>query len=468
MFGYKAFITIYMLIVLGIGIYMSKKIKTMDDFALAGRQLTTPLLVGTLFASITGGATVVGWTGSFYLMGTDWWWGFVGTLVGFMLVTFFMAERSRRLEQYTLPDMLRLRFDANTATAGSIMIVIGDISMTCVQILSAGGILSGFLGLPRTLGLIIAAVAFILIAYYGGMKGVALTDALQALFIFVGLALGAFFALNAAGGLDAVVSRLPAGFLTPFTHTKPTNALGNALALVGTTAVWQSVLFSRLFAAKSPKVAKQSMLYFLPFDIIAMICVFVMGISARVILGEGVEPGTVFATLVSNVYNPVIGAILIAVVVGALLTTANTILLSISINITRDIYQNVFRPQATDKQAFNFAKNSVVVIGVLALLMAVLMPNIVNAMVFTYTMYSAALFVPIYGGYLWKRATATGAFLSILSGAGIALLWNILGTPFGLHPMLPAALASAIALVVGSYLSEPPTKEQLKVFEIAK
>lgn len=463
---YAFLILLYVIAMLGIGIYASKRIKTMDDFALAGRKLSTPVLVGTLVASLVGGATVVGWTGSFYTLGIDWWMTFVGLVAGLCLAAFFMAERSRRLEQYTLPDLLGLRYDRKTKTVGSLMIIIGDIALTCVQIMAVGGILTTFLNIPRVIGLSLGTVVFIAIAFFGGMLGVALTDAIQSLVIIVGLVLGALFAVQHAGGLSSITSTLPDNYFTLFSNIKPFDGIGNALAILGTIAVWQSIIFSRVFAAKDPKTAKKSVLILIPMFGIAAICIFFMGMSARAIFGDSLAASNVFASVTTQVMNPAMATLLLAVVIGALLTTTNSILLSISINITRDFYQQYIAPKADDKKLVNVARGSVLIVGILAYLMALLMPDIVSAIVFTYTMYSAALLIPLYGGYMWKRANSVGGFWGIISGAVVAVVWHFSGKPFGLHPMLPAALASGIALVLGSLVTDKPTEDQLKVFEI--
>ena len=462
-------IGIYVLGVLAIGIYCSKYVKTLDDFALAGRNLSTPVLVGTLVASIVGGAAIVGWTGGFYSTGIDWWWAELGGILGLLLAAIFMAERTRRLEQYTIPDLLRIRFDGKTATIGSAMIILGDIALTCVQIMAIGGILSSFLGITTTLAMIIGSAIFMTIAFFGGMVGVAITDAIQAIFIVGGLVIGALTIIFYAGGWDVAVAKLPSDFFTLTSHMKLSEGIALMLSTIGTVAIWQSIIFSRLFAAKNPQVAKKSMLLMIPIQLICIFSIFIIGLGALAIFGPGLKPATVFASVVLKAVPSSIATILIAVVIGALLTTSNTILLSISVNITRDFYQRYVLKNTDDinnPSLVKVGRYAVLAIGIFALIMALLMPNIVTAITFTYTMYSAALFIPVYGGFLWKRATATGGFWGVVFGGGVALIWHLAGKPFGLSPMIPAAIASALAFIIGSYMTDLPTKEQLRVFDV--
>lgn len=462
-------IVIYVLIILAIGIYCSRYVKSMEDFALAGRSLSMPVLVGTLLASLTGGATLIGWTGSVYANGIDWLWGELGVLLGLIAAGFLLAERTRRLEQYTIPDLLRIRYNGRTATLGSIMIIIGDIALTCVQIMSIGGILSSFLGWSSQLSMVVGTVIFIAIAFYGGMVGVAITDAIQAIFIIGGLIVVTASVINFAGGWNEMLAKIPSDYFTFTSHLKISDGIALALATAGTIAVWQSIIFSRLFAAKSPQVAKKSMIVMLPIQVLVISTIFLLATAALAIFGPGLKPAEVFGTLLTKAANPIMGAILLAVVIGALLTTTNTILLSISVNITRDFYQRFISKnteEVNNKPLLKVGRFTVLIIGVLALVMAMLMPNIITALVFTYTMYSAALLIPVYGGFLWKRATAAGGFWGILFGGGVALIWHLAGSPFALNPMIPAAIASAMAFIIGSYATSPPSKEQLKVFDV--
>ncbi len=473
------FLTVYILGFLAYGYWCSRNIRTLEDFALAGRNLTLPVLLGTLFASNVGGGTVVGWTGSFYAFGLDWWFTGIGALLAMLAATYILAEKTRKLKQFTVPDLLKLRYDDKTRMAGSVMIIVGDIALTAVQILSISGILRAYLNVPAETGMIIGAIIFASIAFYGGMVGVAFTDAVQAIFIGIGLLAGAVLAVGYAGGLSGLAAGVPANYFTPFAHITPLRALGNAIGVFGTVAVWQSIIFSRTFAAKDALTAKRGVLFLIPTSAFAYACVGFMGWSARAIFGAGVAPATVFARLITETFPPVFAFVLLAVVISAIMTTANSVLLSVGVNMTRDIYQKMLRPQAPDKELLKVNQYAVLGVAALALMMALTMPNIITAIMFTYTMYAAALLIPVYGGYLWRRATSTGAFLSCLSGAGVVLFYQYVVTPMNpatateffkllrtMPAMLPALGVSLAVFVVASLLTPPPSAQQLEVFDV--
>jgi SSS family solute:Na+ symporter len=440
-------ILLYLVVVVAIGVFFKTKVKNMEDFALAGRNLNTPVLLGTLFATYIGGATVVGWTGSFYSLGIDWWFSGVGALSGIVAAT-FLAEKFRDSEQFTVPDMLALRYNNSTRFVSSFMIIIGDIAIVTVQILAMTGILVSFTDIDRMPAMIISIISFTLISLFGGMKGVAFTDTLQAVLILVGLIAGVGFVFNLGGGPGEVFGGLPEGYFTPLTDVTVLGAIGMAIAAFGTTAVSQSMIFSRVFSAKDSKTAKRGLVLLIPLSLIGYGLVALVGFSGRSLLGGDITPDEVFATVITNLMPPFIGGVLIAVIIAAIVTSTNSILLSSSINLTRDFYQQLVKRELTSKEMMRAGQLSVVVFAALAFTLAVLMPDIVTAIVFAYTMYSASLLVPLYAGYLWKGATAAAGTSGVIGGGGTALLWYLLNEPFGVPSMIPAIIVS-LALVIG-------------------
>ncbi|RNA66340.1 sodium:solute symporter family protein [Alteribacter keqinensis] len=462
---YSVMIVMYLIVVVAIGVFFKTKVKDMEDFALAGRNLNTPVLLGTLFATYIGGATVVGWTGSFYSLGIDWWFSGLGAILGITAATFLLAERFRNLKQFTVPDMLALRYNNSTRFVSSFMIIIGDIAIVTVQILAMTGILVSFTDIERMLAMIISIVSFTLISLFGGMKGVAFTDSIQAVLILFGLIAGVGVVFNLGGGPGAVFGALPEGYFTPFTDVTVLGAVGMAIAAFGTTAVSQSFIFSRVFSAKDAKTAKRGLVWLIPTALIGYGLVALVGFSGRSMLGDDIPPSDVFATVITSLMPPFIGGVLIAVIIAAIVTSTNSILLSSSVNLTRDFYQQFAKREISSKEMMRVGQISVVVFAAFAFILAVLMPDIVTAIVFAYTMYSASLLVPLYAGYLWKGATAAAGTWGVISGGGTALVWYILHEPLGLPSMIPAIVVSLAVVIVVSMVTKKPTEDQLKVFQ---
>ncbi|NDL58886.1 sodium:solute symporter family protein [Phytoactinopolyspora mesophila] len=462
---YVATITIYLVIIVAIGVYFRRYISGVEDFALAGRSLGLPVLVGTLFASYIGGATVVGWTGSFYAMGAAWWFSGIGGVLGIVFATVVMAERSRKLRQFTVPDLLAIRYDNSTRYVSAVMIIIGDIAIVTVQILAIAGILTTFTDLTRVPAMVIGVVAFTLISLFGGMKGVAFTDSLQALLIFGGLLAGVILLFNNHGGFGILGADTPDGYFQPFTNTDGLGAFNMAIAVFGTTAVSQAIIFNRVFSARDERVAKKALTLLIPLALAGYCMVALLGWGGQAVLGPDVLPDDVFATVVTELMPAVVGALLLATVAAAIVTSTNSILLSASINLTRDLYRQLIRRDASTIELRKVGQAAVVVFALLSFGLAVAMPDIVTAVVFAYTMYAAALLVPLYAGYLWRGATAAAGTASVVTGGGTALIWYQLDDPLGLPPMVPALVLSLAVMVVVSAFTRKPSEQQLSVFD---
>lgn len=454
---------VYLTFIVGIGVYVKRYVDGVEDFALAGRKMSLPILVGTLSATLVGGATVVGWTGSFYLMGVDWWFSGIGALLGILFATFF-SGKFRRLEQFTVPDLLAIRYDNRSRYVSGAMIIIGDIAVITVQILAMTGILVTFIGIDKMIAMILSVIAFTLITFFSGMKGVAITDSIQAILIFGGLIVGVGV-LYYKSGTTTIFQSLPPDYLSFFSSKNSLGAFNLFIATFGTTAVSQSVIFSRVFSARDSQTAKKGLLWLIPLAFIGYLCAALLGFAGRAILGSDVAPDQVFAVLVTSVLPIFIGGLLLTVVIAAIVTTTNSILLSASINFTRDFYQQIKKDNVTSKELKRVSQISILIISIISFLLAFLMPGIVAAIVFAYTMYTAGLLVPLYTGYLWKGATATAGMVSIIAGGGTALIWYIFKDPFGLPPLVPSIVISLFIIIVFSQFTKKPSKEQLKVFD---
>ena len=135
-------------------------------------------------------------------------------------------------------------------------------------------------------------------------------------------------------------------------------------------------------------------------------------------------------------------------------------------NFTRDFYQQLIKRDVSSIELRRAGQIAVAVFATLSFLLAFMMPNIVTSIVFAYTMYTAGLLIPMYLGFMWKGATATAGFLSIIGGGGTALLWYLLKQPFGLPPMIPSLIVSLLTITLVSFFTKKPSVEQLKVLDV--
>jgi len=445
---------------LAIGLWTGKRyIQGMTDFLLAGRRLGVPMLAATLAATHFGGGMVIG--GSEYGFNYGWsgaWYG-VSCGIGILLLAFTTASKFRELSFYTVPDYLEQRYGGKTIRIlGALLSLIALVGILAAMVLSSRSALA-ILGITGNTGAIIATLVFIVYTTFGGLWAATITDAIQLIIAAFGVVLGAILVLGKAGGITNLSAMLiekgvESSYFS-FWGLGTSSIMWLLLPTVMYTLIGQD-FYQRLFAAKDARVAKTASIV---GGIILVIISFfptIIGMGARA-LSDLESGGNAFSWVVQNLMSPIIGGIVLAAILSAIMSTADSLLTAATSHIVKDLWIETFKMDEIrdEKKLLNISRNFTFVIGILSLLIALIMPGIIDALIYSYTMYSAGVFVPVMGGVLWKSATREGALASIIVGSIVAL-WgiltkaNILGAPSEIY----AALISLIVFIVVSLATQ--------------
>ena len=214
--------------------------------------------------------------------------------------------------------------------------------------------------------------------------------------------------------------------------------------------------YQRLFAAKDGEVAKKASIIGGIIMVIVSFFPTIIGMGARA-LSDLESGGMAFPWVVQNLMNPVIGGIVLAAILAAIMSTADSLLTAATSHIVKDFWIETFKVDEIkdEKKLLNISRNFTFVIGILGLVIALIMPGIIDALIYSYTMYSAGVFIPVIGGVLWKSATKQGALASLIVGSIVALLGiltkaNIFGAPAEIY----AALVSLAVFIVVSLATQ--------------
>ncbi len=452
-------VIVYMAIMLGVGWWAGKHyIKGMTDFLLAGRRLGVWMCAATLAATHFGGGMVMG--GSEYGFDHGWsgaWYG-VSCGIGILILAFTTASKFRDLSFYTVPDYLEQRYGGKTVRIlGSILSLVALIGILAAMVLSARGALE-ILGITGNTGAILATLVFIVYTTFGGLWAATITDAIQLVIATLGVALAAFLVLSRAGGMANLSAMLIAKGVEPGYFSFGGLGMANIMWLLLPTVMYTLIgqdFYQRLFAAKDGHVAKTASI--VGGILLVGISFFptVIGMGARA-LSDLDGGGNAFPWVVNNLMNPVIGGIVLAAILSAIMSTADSLLTSATSHIVKDFWIETFKMDELkdEKKLLNISRNFTVIIGILGLLIALIMPGIIDALIYSYTMYSAGVFIPVIGGVLWKSGSRNGALSSLVIGSIIAL-WGILTNAdiFGAPVEIYAALISLVVFVIVSLVS---------------
>jgi len=415
-------IATYFLCVITIGLFSRRRAREADDFFVAGRKGSPLLITGSLLATIVGASATVGMAGLGFSQGlTGAWWLLAGS-IGLLILGLLFAKKVRKFGLYTLPELAGKQYDERIALAASVLIVISWIGIIAGQIVAAGIIISVLgIGSPL-LWMIIFTVVFVTYTILGGQYAVIRTDTLQTVIIFAGIFGGLALLLSRLGGVEGL-----AGFLSPEQFAFPLSSqfggmeLVKILLLVGLTYVVGPDMYSRLFCARDGKTAKASVLWAALLIIPFAFGITVIGMGASALFPQ-ISPEQALPTVIKEVLPPLLGGIVLAALLCAVMSSADTCLLSASTILTVDIVGR-FKPSLSQGSILSLSRWGIVVLGVCSLILALALKGVINALLFAYTIYAGGLILPVIAGFYKDRlrVTSAGALAAMIGGGALAL-----------------------------------------------
>lgn len=449
-------VILYMIFMLLIGWWCSRYyIKGMTDFLLAGRRLGVWMCAATLAATHFGGGAVMGGGEYGFKYGISGAWYGVSCGIGLLFLAFMTASKFRDLALYTVPDYLEQRYGGKAVRVlGALLSLFALIGILAAQVLSARNAL-GIIGIKGNTGAILATLVFIIYTTTGGLWAATITDFVQLILAAFGVILATIVVFSKTGGITGLTSALAAkgveGGYFNFWGLGTSSIMWLLLPTVMYTLVGQD-FYQRLFAAKDSKVARNASL--LGGIILVIISFFptIIGMGARA-LSDLDQGGMSVPWVLQNLMNPVVGGIVLAAILAAIMSTADSLLTAATSHIVKDLWIETFHVDEVkeEKKLLNISRNFTFIIGILSLIIALIVPGIIDALIYSYTMYTAGVFVPVIGGVLWKSATRAGALASLVGGSMVALFGiltkvNIFGAPAEIY----AAIISLIIFVLVS------------------
>ena len=461
---------VYFVGLFGVGLYATRFIGSNTDFLLAGRRLGPVLATATLCATHFGGGFVLG-SGE---------WGFTHGMTGIayaagvglslILLGYVAARKMRRLAMFTVPDYLELRYNSRLARLlGTLLSLIAIVGIIGAQVWAAQGALS-ILGVDPTWAAVAATLMFIVYTAMSGLWGVTLTDAVQLAIIFVGVPIAAVLAVGEAGGIDGIRIAIDAQSLEIGTdrYFSPFGAgLGLVLAAIVPTMMYTLIgqdFYQRLFAARDENTAFRAAIAAGVLLIVFAIFPVITGMAARALFGAEIEAARAIPMLIDEVLPAWAAAIVIAAILGAIMSTADSLLMAGTSHVTHDIYVKLIDPGAEEdsKRLLLISRVVTVVLGLLALWMALNFKAIIGMLLMSYTLYAAGVFIPVVGGLYWKRATGAGAVAAIVGGSAYGLAGELgwfapaaLPLVGGLPIIVAGALVSLLLFVGVSLVTRP-------------
>ncbi len=442
-------IIIYFAVILVIGLVSRRKAKQADDFFVAGRKGSSLFIVGSLLATIIGGSATVGMAGLGFQRGlTGAWWLLAGS-AGLIVMGIFFARKVRQYALYTLPELIEKQYDRRLALASSVLIVVAWIGIIAAQIIAAGKIMS-ILGMgSEMLWMIIFSFVFITYTVLGGQHSVIRTDFFQSVIVFGGIFAGLGLLLSRLGGWDGLQNSLSADmFAFPTSSQFGGAGLASTLLVVGLTYVVGPDMYSRIFCARDDATARASTFWTAGLIIPIAFAVTIIGMGAAVLFPD-IAAEQALPMVISEVFSPLLGGIVLAALLCAMMSSADTTLLSAGTILTVDII-GAFRP-SPERNTLTNSRWLIVLLGIISLAVALLLKGIISALLFAYTVYTCGVILPVIAGFFKDRlkVTATGALAALIGGGAMGITSKLVSIKY---LDLGALALSAVLLFAVSFI----------------
>ena len=450
-----AFIIVYLLFTILVGVRASRHVRDTNDFMLAGRSLPLVLSTSALFATWFGSETIFGASSEFLEGGLlavieDPF----GAALCLFLFGFFFARKLYAMNLLTLGDFFRFRFGKRSELVASVFMVPSYFGYAAGQLVALGLILNVVTGIPLWQGVVVSSLVVTVYTYIGGMWAISITDFIQSIVIIVGLLVLAVVLNEKAGGLTRLFSGVQPETFRLFPEPSVTSIIAYlaAWSVLGLGSIPSQDVFQRTMSSGSASVAERSCYYSaILYLTVAMLPLFITLCAKQLHSDQAtgdtqlVLPAMIMAHTSMPVQILFFGALL-----SAIMSTTSSAILAPSAILSENIVRPLLNGKLTDRQLLFWTRMSILIISGASTVMACLNTNIYELVAGSSIMSLVSLFVPLAAGMYWKRATPVGALLSMLVGMASWILFEL--WPVAIPSLVPALAASALAMVAGSVL----------------
>lgn len=473
---YGVVLGLYIVILIAMGFWMGRRTKNAEDFYIGGRQVGPWVTAFSFVAAYFSSVVIVGGGAFGYRFGMSTTWvAASNVLIGCLLVWIVLGRRlwhfTKRLDTMTIPGFIGKRYEAREAEVLSAVIIFVFMIVYNVSVLvGMGRIMEGLVGIPYTTGVLVAGLIILIYVSIGGYLAVVWTSFVQAWIMIFGLLLLAFATLRAVGGLTA--ANIALAQMDPGLVETPGVWGWSGLisyALIVSLGVWgMPQLLVRFYSMKSTQVLRLGTVLATVGGAMAVLP-YMTGALSRLVLPALDNPDLAIPMLTKQILNPWGGAIFLAGVMAAGMSTFASVLIIVSGAIVEDlrggrkVYGGHDDARASQKREVSLGRLASLVAGLIALIVALRPPALILVITaFSWAVIASSCLWPVVLGVYWKRGTRAGAVSSMVIGAAVALIWMAAGKPFGVHGFIPGVSVSLIVFIVVSLFTKPPAEQTIR------
>lgn len=450
---------IYALLLMAIGAFISRKVKSADDFLVARRNLGPGLLFTTLLAANIGAGSTVGAAGLAYQFGLSAWWWVGSAGLGSLILAFTVGPKiwplAKQFNLYTLGDYLEQRYDRRVRVLIALVLWVGTLALLSGQLLALAFILDAVAGVGKVVSCLIGGLVVTLYFMAGGLLSSAWVNLVQLGVTLLGFLLAVPVALHRAGSWPDVTARVAAQLsdsARAADYISLTGAggpwiLGLVILLVPAFIVSPGLL-QKIYGASGPRAVRRGVaanaLCLLLFAFLPPL----LGVIAFSQFPHLPHRELALPTVMTKMLPPWLGSLALAAVLSAELSTCDAILFMLSTSLSTDLYRTYVNPQAGSQTLLRVNRITALMAGGLGVALALALPSIIAALTIFYGLLVVSLCVPLIGGLYSTKPEATSVVVAIVVSVMVTLAAHHFTDGRGFGWLSPQALGISVSLLI--------------------
>lgn len=457
---YIIVLTLYLLCLAAIGIVTSRRIRSAADYAIGSRSIGPWVTAMSFVAAYFSSVVIIGGGGFGYRYGmATIWIGASNVLIGCTLAWMILGKRIRRMTEdlgtMTISEFIGKRYNSQaslifSAAIISLFLVVYNVSV----IKGMANAMEVLLAIDYWKAVLVCGLIIIFYVAIGGYLAVVWTSFVQAWVMIISLLLLSGVTIHRAGGFSTAISKLES-IDTGYVSTPGVWGWAGLISycLVVSLATWgMPQLVIRFYSIKDPKVLRSGIVVVTLAGTIALLP-YLTGAISRIYNPNLANPDLAIPTLTRMLLPPLGGAVFLAGVVAAGMSTFAGVLIIISSSVVRDLIRNATNRAITQSREIKINRIVGIAAGLASMLIALRPPSLILVLTaFAWAVIASTNLWPLLFGIYWNRTSPLGTLASMITGATMAILWHILGNPFGLHGFIAGAISSLIVIVLATLL----------------
>ena len=446
-------IALYFIFIVSKGLRHSKEINSQDDFLIAGRNIGWFFLLCTMSATVIGGGSAIGAIGKTYDWGILMLFVSTGWYLQFVFSGLFIAPRFRKMKLYTVAGFFGERYNNKSRFLSLVLSLLFSVGVLGAQMVAFGKIITSMIPeIPYLWAVIIGGSIVILYSTAGGLMAVIHTDVYQFIILFIGFVITLVLCIPEIVAVKGQIHEI-----VPHDFFKVDGGKGIYFAVTTFFAFLVGETFApgyvtRFCVGKTIKETKKGITgagLFLTFTF--PVILFFIALYARYYFPD-IDSEQALPMTIRKLNHPIVGGIVVAALMSAVMSSADSILNSSTAIIVKDIFEFYFKKKDSDKSNLRNARIFSVIIGALGIILALVLPDIINLLLLTYTLWAPGILLPVIVGVLSKdKSTLHNNLVFISMSASIAgtIVLMSLNIDFLKYPAVYGVLISVLVYFAG-------------------